>query len=73
MNITEAWERILSAAESTVKHFSMHDLMRGKGNDPTLIRALSIIRPRVKRMRSRLDHARARMAGKPLCPKGLEP
>jgi hypothetical protein len=73
MNITEAYERVLEAAVSTVKQFSMHELMRGKGNDPRLIRALSIIKPRVERMRSRLDHARARRAGKPLCPRGLEP
>lgn len=81
MNQTEAWEAVLTAA--AILHGVNASTTKGKGpvyidvlgdtKPRNLTRALTIIEPRVARMRSRLDHARARRAGKPLCPKGLEP
>lgn len=72
MNTTEAWELVVKAAESRLfiadaeAHHASHAF-------PKLASALKRIKPRVERMRSRLDHLRARKAGKPRCPKGLEP
>ena len=71
MNQTEAWEWIVTASETMVQKADEQGMLdEGIEN---LRRALNRVKPRVERMRSRLDHLRARRAGKPRCPKGLEP
>ncbi len=73
MNMTEAWETVIRAAEiarTLVERGNLDDEACGIAKIST---AINKVKPRVERMRSRLDHARARRAGKPRCPKGLEP
>jgi len=65
MNLTEAWESVLKAAEAVADE----DLLNSK----ELHKACRMVRPRVERMRGRLEALRARRAGRPLCPRGLEP
>lgn len=67
MNITEAYEEVLRAAKMC------RDDARWRAAMPRLPKAILKIQPRVERMRERLDFWRARRAGKPRCPKGLEP
>ncbi|MBE7497089.1 MAG: hypothetical protein HS117_19280 [Verrucomicrobiaceae bacterium] len=67
MNITEAWEQVLRAAEM------YRDSESGWAAMPRLPKAITKVKPRVERMRQRLDSARARRAGKPKCPRWAEP
>ena len=68
MNQTEAWELVIKAAELC------RDDPAGLGlQTPHLAKAIKKVKPRVERMRSRLECIRARRAGKPKCPRGLEP
>ncbi len=67
MNQTEAWEMVIRAAQLC------RDDPHWSAAMPRLAKAIMKVKPRVERMRSRLDYARARRAGKPRCPKGLEP
>jgi hypothetical protein len=72
MNITEAFEEVLAAAQSMVAYSERND---DKMPDciVKLRRAIAKVEPRVKRMRSRLDAIRARKSGKPNCPKWAMP
>lgn len=72
MNQTEAWELVVRAAESRLFIDDCEAVLAPR-TFPSLAAALKKIKPRVERMRSRLDHLRARKAGNPRCPKGLEP
>lgn len=72
MNQTEAWELVVRAAESRL-FIADIEAQQDAHAFPKPATALKKIKPRVERMRSRLDFARARRAGKPRCPKGLEP
>lgn len=57
MNQTEAWEAVLLAAEAYERIMTLRDAR-------PLQRALAKVKPRVTRMRARLDFIRARKAGK---------
>lgn len=77
MNQTEAWETVWQAAalwEAAHPGGKVH-VFSGDDHDAEypLLKALMKTGPKVYRMRSRLDHQRARRAGKPKCPKWAEP
>jgi hypothetical protein len=57
MNLTESWELVIRAAELC------RDDPRWSAAMPRLAKALTKVKPRVERMRSRLDFSRARKAG----------
>ncbi|OAI55555.1 hypothetical protein AYO49_05475 [Verrucomicrobiaceae bacterium SCGC AG-212-N21] len=63
MNVTEAYQHILSAAEERYK--------RGRFSDRKLMSALRIFRRRVFRMNARLEAVRARLAKNRQRPKCL--
>lgn len=74
MNQTEAWEEVIKAAEQRLIISEDEALRHGKSHAlPKLAQALRKIRPRVERMRSRLDVVRARKAGKPTRPSWATP
>jgi len=63
MNLTESWELVIKAAELC------RDDPAGLGlQTPHLAKAIKKVKPRVERMRARLDFIRARKAGKPTGP-----
>lgn len=65
MNQTEAWEEVFKAAEQRFAISEDEALRHGKSHAlPSLAKALRKVRPRVERMRTRLDFARAKKAGK---------
>jgi hypothetical protein len=65
MNQTESWEEVIKAAEQRLSISEDEALRHGKSHAlPSLAKALRKVRPRVERMRARLDFSRARKAGK---------
>lgn len=74
MNLTEAWEEVIKAAEQRLSISEDESLRYGKSHAlPKLAQALRKVRPRVERMRARLDVIRARKAGKPTRPSWATP
>lgn len=74
MNVTEAQEELLAAAQSMLARADH----QGGGMSRlqcvrNLRRAVQIMTPRVARMRARLNDIRARRAGCPNCPKWAAP
>ncbi|MES2596045.1 MAG: hypothetical protein V4662_11945 [Verrucomicrobiota bacterium] len=72
MNLTESWELVLRAARNFEMIDETESTVTGKRLMPNLATALKKVAPRIERMRSRLDSARARKAGKPKCPRWAE-
>jgi hypothetical protein len=73
MNMTEAWEVVIRAAEiaqTLVERGDLDDEACGIAN---LSRAITKVKPRAGRMRSRVDFARARKAGPLNRPKWATP
>lgn len=64
MNLTEAWEMVIKAAEITQRLIERGDLDEDACGIPRLTQALTKVTPRVQRMRARLDFIRAKKAGK---------
>jgi acyl-coenzyme A synthetase/AMP-(fatty) acid ligase len=74
MNLTEAMEEILKAAEQRLIISEDEALRHGKSHAlPKLAQALRKIRPRVEHMRERLDFSRAKKAGKQTRPSWATP
>jgi hypothetical protein len=74
MNLTEAWEEVIKAAEQRLAISEDDALRHGKSHAlPKLAQALRKVRPRVERMRSRLDFSRAKKAGKQTRPSWATP
>lgn len=69
MNQTEAWEWVLGAAESIVRFHQNQDDEGVK----MLRKAIPKVKPKIVRMRERLDDARARRAGTPKLPAWMKP
>lgn len=67
MNQTEAWELVIRAAEMCQQDERWRNAM------PRLAKAISRTKPKVEKMRARLDDQRARRAGKPKCPAWARP
>ena len=73
MNVTEAYQVILTAARNFGQIDQTESTLTGSLMLPHLDKALKIFEPRARRMRERLEATRARRAGKPKCPKWAEP
>lgn len=74
MNITEAHEELLAAAQSMLTRAEQQGgIIRNLECTRKLRRAVQILTPRVRRMRARLNDQRARRAGTPNCPKWAAP
>jgi len=67
MTQTEAWELVIRAAELC------RDDPRWSAAMPRLPRAILKTKPKVERMRARLDDLRARRAGAPKLPAWMKP
>lgn len=71
MNVTEAWEAVIRAADWMVRTGEKTDPKAGPVVE--LRAALKKVTPRVQRMRSRLDFIRAKKAGKQTRPNWATP
>jgi hypothetical protein len=72
VNQTEAWEWVLGAAEGLIYHAEKQGLPDDEGLR-ALRKAVPKVKPKIERMRARLDDSRARRAGKPKLPAWMKP